>query len=286
MVYDYVGDSVGVINDIYEEMPEFAYDINKNIVYKKGLPFTIMTYNVGSWYGYGQSVPSQYASSYYEMHDTIFKKHKPDFVGIQEYNSVIGSYSAESLIRQTCPHFYGVDKISGCAGRAFASKYQISSISDNLFSHQDGGEPRYYLKGYMVVNGKRICIISAHTSYNGTYPYVQCNELLDVIESEEYFIVVGDMNWIVDEIGNTNYNLLTKVWEDKGYYSASGKQFGIKKTFYSQSQGWHGIDQIFTSPNRRIESVLVDDTKTNEYASLIGTSRIDHCALIANVLLQ
>lgn len=290
IIYDYSGNMLNPQNSMYDVngvVPKYAYDIHGNIIADSGIiphtknTFVIMSYNVGSWYGYGNNVPSNLANSYYAMQKTIFDKYNPDFVGIQEYYSAIGSYRAQDLVMWTDPYFYGVDKISGtAAGRAFASKYPLRDCTDNLFLNQDGGEPRYYLKGYITFNSKSICVISAHTSYSGIYPYTQCNELLDVIENEEYFIVVGDMNLQVNELDNANYNKLNAVWEQAGYNSASGHQFGIQKTFWRSSDGWSGLDQIFTSPNITLKEVIVDDTKTNSHASLVGTN-IDHCPLVA-----
>lgn len=262
-----------------------AYTKNGNLIFGEPVSFTIMTYNPGSWYGWGWDVPSELADSWYAMQSSIFNKYKPDFVGIQEYYSAIGSYSAEDMIKENAPYFYGIDKTSNCAGRAIASKYKIQTPSDNLFLHQDGGELRYYLRGYITVEGRRVCIISAHTSYQGSYPYTQCNELLDVIENEDYVIVVGDMNLRVDEIGDANYDELNAVWIAAGYKSVSGPEFGIQDTYYDGNSGWHGVDQIFLSPNITINSVVIDDTKINEYASLVG-NRIDHLPLIAYVTLD
>lgn len=262
-----------------------AYDVSGDVIFGEPVAFTIMTYNPGSWYGYGSAVPSELASSWYAMQSSIFETYDPDFVGVQEYYSAIGSYSAEDMIKAVAPYFYGVNKISGCAGRAMASKYPFISPSDNLFAAQDGGELRYYLKAHITVEGRTVCVISAHTSYEGSYPYTQCNSLLDVIADEEYFIVLGDMNLRVDEIGDTNYNLLNKVWIDAGYNSASGPEFGIQDTFWQSSTGWHGVDQIFTSSNITMTSVVVDDSKIDEYASLVG-NRIDHLPLIAYVTIN
>lgn len=269
-----------------------AYDMHGDVIYSNTpsapVSFRIMSYNVGSWYGYGNAVPAQYGQQYYDMNEDIFDTCSPDFVGLQEYYSKIGNLNAQELIMQTDPYFYGVDKTSAGAGRAFASKFQLMEPRDTLFSTQDGGEARYYLKAYIYVGGRKICVISAHTSYSGDYPFIQCNELLNVVAKEKYFIVVGDMNVRIDELHSTNYDRLNGVWESKGYNSASGEQFGIQKTFrLSGADGtWHGIDQIFTSSNITIDSVIIDDMKTDKYRSLTGNTHIDHCPLIANVTIN
>ncbi len=276
------------LNDIYHTSglsASTAYTKDGNLIFGEPVSLTIMSYNPGSWYGWGSDVPAELADSWYQMQRSIFNTYKPDFVGIQEYSSAIGTYNAEDMIKEYDPYFFGVDKITNCAGRAIASKYNILTPSDNLFLHQDGGELRYYLKGHIIVGGRKICIISAHTSYQGVYPYTQCNELLDVIEDEDYVIVVGDMNLRVDEIGDANYNKLNAVWIEAGYNSVSGPEFGIQNTYYNTNDGWHGVDQIFLSSNITINSVIVDDAKINEYASLVG-NRIDHLPLVANITIN
>ena len=284
-IYNIGGQQLNSAYRVSSESLSTAYTKDSNLIFGTPVSFSIMTYNPGAWYGWGAVVPSNVASSWYEMLSSIFDKYKPDFVGIQEYYSAIGSYSAENMIKENDPYFYAVDRTSNCAGRAFASKYEIITPSDNLFSHQDGGELRYYLKGYIYVEGRKVCIISAHTSYQGSYPYTQCNELLDVIANEDYFIVVGDMNLRVDTIGSADYNNLNGVWINAGYNSVSGPEFGIQKTYYDNGSGWHGVDQIFTSANISIDSVVIDDTKTDEYASLVG-ERFDHVPLIAYVTIN
>lgn len=262
-----------------------AYNLRGDVIYSNApsdpVNFTIMTFNVGEWYGYAQSVPTEVEQQWYEMYEDIFNTWSPDFLAMQEYDSKIGTLDAQGLVEQTDPYFYTLER------RAIASKYPLYDIRNISFENQDGNEERYYLRAYINVGGRKICVISAHTSYSGEYPVLQCNELLHDISREDYFIVCGDLNLRVDELHDANYEKLNGVWESHGYNSASGEQFGIKKTWRSSVAGteWHGIDQIFTSSNITMNSVTVDDMKINKYASLVG-NHIDHCPLVANVTIN
>ena len=142
-----------------------AYNLRGDVIYSNApsepVNFTIMTFNVGEWYGFAQSVPTEYEQDWYDMYEDIFSTWSPDFIGIQEYDANIGTLDAQGLIGQTDPYFYDLQR------RAIASKYPFSNIQCISFNNQDDVEERYYLKAYINVSGRKVCVISAHTSWKG-----------------------------------------------------------------------------------------------------------------------
>lgn len=273
-------------------MALFSYDGNANEAYKRdesvaeygygiggGTAFTIMSYNVGSWYFNGYDMPSASSDAYYNLHKYIFDKYQPDFVGIQEYLSMIGDKSAVEFLDERFETVFAVDR-SPTAGRAIASKYEIKDITDNAYETQYG-EQRYYIKGYITVNGKRICVVSTHLCHIGEYMYDQAAELAAIAASEGYCIIVGDFN--ADINTEAGYAGIVKPFTDVGFIAANGGEFGVINTHHDiDTGGWRAIDAIFVTPNIRLVDVFTDQTKVIDDIS----ATIDHVPLVAHVLIH
>lgn len=253
-----------------------GYAVGQGYGIDGGTPFTIMSYNVGAWYYNGYEMPSDRYNAYYNLQKSIFDKYQPDFVGIQEYYSAIGDKSAVDFLDERFVSVYTVDKGS-TAGRAVASKYEITDITDNPYTEQYG-EQRYYIKGYVTVNDKRICVISTHLCHIGDYMYPQAAELAAIAATEEYCIIAGDFN--ADINTDAGYAGIVKPFTDAGLIAANGGDFGIINTHHES--GWRAIDAIFVTPNIKLVDVCIDKTKV--YDDISGT--IDHVPLIAHVLID
>lgn len=262
-----------------------AYDKSGSVVFAPNpVDATIMTFNVGKWYGYGGTVPSNLQADYYAMHEYIFEHYDPDFLAIQEYNTNIGSYDMAALIRETCPYYFGDNGVTD--GRSISSKYELTDITTTWFAQQPSNENRYYLKSYVYIGGRKICFVCLHYSYKNNYPYLENDELMDAVANEDYAIIMGDINIRADSIEGDPFQNLIQPWIDAGYNSANGEDFGLHYSFYATDDGnFHVVDNIWTTPNITINSVVLDETKTTTYAELVGT-RIDHMPLLAYVTIN
>lgn len=244
-----------------------------------GAVFTIMSYNVGAWYYNGYEMPSALYTQYYNLQKSIFYKYQPDFVGIQEYFSAIGDKSAEEFLADYFVSSFTVDRYP-TAGRAIASKYEITDITDNPYTEQYG-EQRYYIKGYITVDDKRICVISTHLCHLGEYMYPQAAELAAIAAQEEYCIIAGDFN--ADINTEAGYAGIVKPFTDAGLVAANGGEFGVINTHHdTETGGWRAIDAIFVTPNIKLVSVFADQTKVTDDIDMT----IDHVPLVAHVLID
>lgn len=277
MVYDKNGSSLSDAYDVQGDRLQQVYDKNGTPLF--GTPITIMCYNAGSWYGYGNTVPNEYVNMYYRLNQKIFDKYQPDVLGMPEWYKYIGEYDMGDFMGEYFQSTYAVEKTGNDAGRMFASTHELTSASDNLFVNQDTKpERRYYLKAYINVNGKSICFISTHLSL--MVPYDQNDELLDIVSNEDSFIVVGDMNINADDTSESNFQNSVQLWLNEGYHSAHGVRFGTNPTWYNTDYKGHSIDQIYTSADIQIYDAFTDDTKLNT----VLPGGIDHCPLIARAI--
>lgn len=279
MIYSITGSQLSQAFDVEGNDLSTAYDVLGEIVFTKTLK--VMSFNVGSWYGYADKVPAEQASYYHSMYDGIFEREDCDLIGIQEYYSMIGSYNMNTDMVQFFPYFYYVDRQSNPskAGRAIGSKYQLSNTAEINFQAQQG-EVRSFLTGTFQFGGKEIYLLTAHLALNRETLLAQIQELLDYLENKEYWILTGDFNINFDGAESQGYADLIEPFLNKGYHSANGTDFGFIKTFVLQDgTSWRCLDNIFTSGNITITDAYRDETKL--YATL--PNGIDHLPLIATL---
>jgi len=290
MIYDINGNQLNVCYDKNGNRLNIAYDKDGNVVYRAGdsTQLTVMSYNVGQWYcGTGSNVPTDYYQTFYELQRAIMAEHNPDVASFQEYyepfseghtvDDVIGDYFT-----------YHVNNSDG----AYNSKaiYTNGYAIDNYLKVSFGdGSGRSYLRSTITVDGKQIWLLNAHlsTSSAESQKVAQASTLLNVVSSLPYFILMGDFNTVCKSVNDEEYTTIMKQFIDAGYHSANcSEQHGFIDTWTSGNNAsgtWYPCDQIITSSNIDIVSVIADTTKLDMIA---GRFTIDHIPIVADLIIN
>lgn len=271
-----------------------AYDGNGNIIFsKEAVNLTVMSFNVGCFYTQYFPCPNDRMQEFYDRHQTIFDKYKPDFCGMPEWYKYIGSIESDTLMSvfwnsyiANYEAYLGTQKPNNAI--TFASKYALENPSIVQYVNQQG-ETRYYQKAYITVNNKQICVVNTHLS-TGSIRNAQFVELLSALEHEPYFIATGDFNFTIKAIGDAEYNLSVQLALDRGFHSAQNSEhifmtgYGGETPEASASiNEVNALDNIITSANIDITNVSVDTTKLTDGLCTKYGIIIDHLPLIAEL---
>lgn len=279
MIYSVHGEQLSTAYDVQGNQLDSAYDVQGNLIWTASNELKVMSFNVGSWYGYAQYVPDAETEYYYDLHDGIFKTQNADIVGLQEYCSRFGTASGLTLLQSNFASVYALDRTANPskAGKANVSKYTLSNNSEVIFLNNTG-EERSFLVSTIQFYGKTIYFLNGHLSLTASENLAQLQQMIDYVEDKEYWIMTGDFNVRFDTAESDAWQTHVKSFLDLGYHVANGADFGFFNTFYSGTEG-HCVDNIYTSANIDIIDVYVDETKLN--ATL--TNGIDHIPLIAEL---
>lgn len=255
------------------------YDVNGNALL--GDVLKVATYNVGGWYiGSGTNVPTDRKAEYVPLQQSILSAVDADIVCFQEYwdvfcadgttaNAVIGDYFTQQEKTRTTTTWNG---------HVIASNgYVISDYQSTDFIHYYSNAPSWE-KSYITVGGKRICILNTHLSTaGGGQKEPQSQEMLEAVENETYFVLMGDFNTEA-----TDYDAIVKKFVDAGYHSANlnGTNEWLA-TYYTTAGVGKPTDQIITSPNIFISNRYIDTTKLTDGLD----DKIDHVPLVAELII-
>ncbi len=282
-VYSKDGNTISTLYDKNGLLINQAYDINGQIIHQSTAPdIRVATYNVGGWYiGSGTNVPTESKEDYVNLQQSILSAINADIVCFQEYwdtfcadgttaDSVIGSYfTQKEKTRST----------STWNGHVIASNgYVLSDYASTDFVNYYSNAPSWE-KCYITVKGKNICIINTHLSTaTGGVKEPQSQEILDAVENEPYFIVLGDFN-----TETTDYTAIVKKFVDAGYNSANlnGSEYHFN-TYYTTAGVGKPTDQIITSANIAISDVYVNPIKLTDDIN----DKVDHIPLIAELVIN
>lgn len=283
-VYDLDGNELFNVYDVDGVTLNQAYDIDGNpLLDLEPDKLTIMSYNVQWWQNF---------NSQQTMQNEIIAKYKPNIIGFQEFSKTdsipsvgimaLGNYSTIRLSN----HFNF---------NAMASKFALEDVTIADYETQDSydlnsNETRSYMKAYFTFNGKRICWINTHLCYyTNSAQYAQAAELLAMAEEEDYVVITGDFNSYGLNAESSDYIGIFKPFVDAGYNLAnSTTEKGFTKTWTTSTTATstadmtYPCDNIITSSNIDINSVVFDDTK---FSYLNGQS-IDHIPLVAEVTIS
>ena len=290
MIYDASGNELHSAYDANGNELDYAYDASGNTIFARTPSLIrVMSFNVGCFYTEYFPCPNEKSETFYQRNRTIFNNSKPDFCGMPEWYKYIGTIESSVLMDEFwndyVPNYEAYLQFQKPNNAiTFASKYQINNPSIVKYANQSG-EERYYQKGYINVNGKRICIANTHLAL-GSIRNNQFVEFLDMLGNEEYFIAVGDFNFQINEIGDSEYNLSVKLALDRGFNSAQNGD-GIFMTWYSaktvaESTRINALDNIITSSNIDISNVHVDTTKLTDGLCEANNIIIDHLPLVCD----
>ena len=291
-IYDINGNSLNSAYDIDGSDLATAYDIDGDIVFQKQSSTVIkaMSFNVGCFYTQYFPCPDNVSNDFYQRHWTIFNNHKPDVCGMPEWYDSIGTIGSNMLMGEFWDYYIpNYEAYNGSSkphnAITFASKYQMKNNSITAYANQSG-EVRYYQKAYITVNGKNICFLNTHLG-TSDIRNAQFVEMLNVLENEEYFIAMGDFNFRIEAVGDSEYNLSVKLALDRGYNSAQSSS-GIYMTGYhgetvETSTSITALDNIITSANLPISNVAIDTTKLADGLCTANNIIIDHLPIVCDI---
>lgn len=242
--------------------------------------FCIMEFNVGDWYegryrdadktGIIPADETIYAN-YMSLFNGIFGRYKPDIAMLNEDarymclnthdddRAFIGQY----FRNQYSGLFQSQDKTD--VFNTLACAFPMFDLSVRNFTDTESNMHRNYVKGYTYLNGKEVCIISAHLSSDLATAKLNATELLNDLQTEnpEYLICCGDFNY------DTNVAEIA-AFETAGYTISRGN---VVHDGHTYGPG----DLIVTTSNITVKSVFCDTQKID--ASFV--EYIDHLPTIA-----
>ena len=222
---------------------------------------TVMTYNADRF---------SLVNANEEMHSIILEKYGIDIVGIQEYRETINNNSIFTNVFTDYKYHHENSIIPNPSG--IISKKKLFSVHDALFTHQSKDEEspteyveiRGYTKSYIYVNGKKICWINTHIDLNETTRYLQLAELKNIMLSEEYAILTGDLNTskIIDSTSPEWENAI-KPFLDSGLKCANNNDtYGYNWTWADLNfTKTAKVDNIIVTPNIDFVEVVFDKTR-------------------------
>ena len=242
--------------------------------------FCIMEFNVGDWYegryrdaDHTGIIPADETiyANYMSLFNGIFGRYKPDIAMLNEDarymclnthdddRAFVGQY----LRYQYSGLFQSQDKTDVL--NTLASSFPMFDLSVRNFTNTESNMHRNYVKGYTWLNGKKVCIISAHLSSDIDIAKLNATELLNDLQTEdpEYLICCGDFNY------DTNVAEIA-AFETAGYTISRGN---VVYDGHTYGPG----DLIVTTSNITVKSVFCDTQKID--ASFV--EYIDHLPTIA-----
>lgn len=286
-VYDADGNVLGAVYDADGNALSHAYDADGNVIYSSdAVTIRVCSFNVGCFYSEYYPCPTAKTEAFYQRHRNIFNAVNPDLCGMPEWNNAIGTIQSSVLMDEFWDDYYtGYVYSVATAGLTFASKHQMADKT--LVEYQATG--RYYEKAYVTINGKRICFVNTHLAL-GNERNSQYAELLSMLENEPYFICVGDFNYSILAVGDSEYNASVQLALNKGFNSAQNAS-GIFKTWYSGktvalSSDIKALDNIITSGNLQISNVGVNTLKLTDGLCEANNIIIDHLPLYCDVTIE
>ena len=243
------------ISEIEKQISELPEPATKKTDNRAKGVFSIMTYNVGNWYnGSGQRVPDAKHDSYYELQKSIIDRYEPDILCTQEYMSHFG----EEILAEKYYSIANALETSAYDGKAICTNRTLEG-AENIYFAQTDACKRNYEKAYIYLNGRKVCVISAHLATSAAICKQEAVELLNAVSNEEYFILCIDSNVDMHDTTSDLYVGSLKLFVDAGYKLCNGGEFGIFNTYADNENG--AIDNIIVSDNISIKSVVMDTQK-------------------------
>ena len=227
----------------------------------------VMSFNCGTWYDGVTRVPDIEVEEITFYTRKLFGEFDCDFVLGQEFSEYFDVSNTILAIPHVMDFKYEYNTegsytpISSSLRCPVISKVPISGTSLTVFS--SGDTKRHYVKTYSQINGKNVCFISTLLDKNDTYRLSQMQQLITVMNQEEYVVLGGDFN-IKDKV---EYAIFTNA----GYALANGGVLGWFDTLASYTdEVVRPIDNIIVSPNIRIENVFVDEKRPDDHRAIIA----------------
>ncbi len=238
--------------------------------------FSIMSYNAGRWYnGSGSKVPDGDFEKFHTLQKGIIDRYSPDILCVQEYSDDIsaGKSTLEHLIGSRYYFHPTALGTTSYDGKAICTSRSLSDAANIVFTTPEAALNRNYEKAYVFMNGRKVCIISAHLSQGQTECASNIQQILTDIQDETYVIICADTNIDAGDPTSAKYQATLKQFVDAGYVLANS---GDLKT-YPKTQT--AIDNIIVTSNITIKSTIVDTQKMDE----LGIDDVDHLPVISYI---
>lgn len=267
-----------------------AYDINGSMIFPVVIPEAkVMSFNVGCFYTEYFPAPASTGTVFYNRNRGIFESYPGLlFAGMSEWHNTIGTVSASVLMDEFFESYVPAYSAYQVEGAALTSAYGAAPSGVTLVAYTNQStNSRYYQKAYVEYYGKTICCILTHLDLNESVRAAQFAELMNVVANEEYFIITGDFNFEITQVGDSEYNSSIKVALDLGYNSAQNSD-SLLMTWYSgiteaANEEIFALDNIITSANIEITDVVRDTTKLTDGLCEQYGIIIDHLPLVSTL---
>ena len=226
----------------------------------------IMTYNFGLFNDGVSYVDDKKIDEFAIKFRKLFGKQDADIVHGQEfmhYFNVSQNIETTSLI--TDFKYKNNTKDLTYGSLIFSKKSLVNSIKVDFAQGN-----RSYIKSFITVDGKEICLINAHTSSEvdfNTNRKAQFQELITEMNKHNYVILTGDFN----AFSKSEFD----IFKSSGYKLCNGGDFGWFETWYNcgrDNNGWTNaaIDNIIVSSNISIQNVEMIEGQPSDHAPLIA----------------
>ena len=274
-VFDVIGNEVQSVYDSSGRTTTSVYDACGNYIpvgNDDPNSLVVMSFNIQRWTGINSNA---------DIVDSILQKYNPDIVGFQEYDTAktLDNIDVAAWLKSRFAYLeVGGTKITNYT-KAVASDLALQDATTVYYATY--AESRSYQKMYITLNQKRVAVLNTHFDV-GTERISQAKELFDAVASEEYFIIIGDLNTLCTSTADSDYINIVKQFADAGYNLANcSEEFGFINTCTAgttvTADDWKPRDHIITSANITIDNVIADTTKIDANTGLT----IDHIPLIA-----
>lgn len=247
-----------IVTEIYSmEIAKMKEDIERleNVTFNQSKgAFCIMQYNIGNWYnGTGYLVPVEKYDEFYDLQKSIIGRYQPDVLCMEEYRGMFTREApASDLLNQYFTQVVSARDTTSYDGKGIASNRTILNAENVAFTDSETYDvTRNYEKCYIYLNGRKVLFVAAHL---GSSSIVESNidDLLSLVENEDYFVICGDMNINGDDALMAKFTSL-------GYKVANNGSI----TTYPSNPNYLSIDNIIVSANIEIKSVFADTQKEN-----------------------
>lgn len=260
------GSNVTITDELWKT---FDVTVSRTRAEESDTTFTFVTQNVGLWNdGVHQGMAADKVEERAAAWQAVMEKHGMDILVGQEWLPYLDADKTvdanEKVFAGEYPYIYG-EHTSTYDGKAIISRTPLTDISYTAMVSNVG---RRYAKAYTWIDGKKVCIIDAHLSFEediNVNRKEEMVELLNLAQGETYAIIAGDFNvFTADEF---------KIFEEAGYSLANAGAFGQFNTWPNLGRNPTAevnrvIDNIIVSPGIRIKNAWAEDHQLSDHALL------------------
>jgi endonuclease/exonuclease/phosphatase family metal-dependent hydrolase len=219
----------------------------------------VLTYNIQQGYNRGGQIG---------IDDQLAAIHRenPDVVGLQESDTARIANGNNDVVRYFASRmqmysYYGPSTVAGTFGIALLSRYPIQN--PRTYYMYSVGEQTAVIEAQITVSGKTYNVFVTHLGNGG--PIIQQEQVLQLVESKENVLLMGDFNFKPD---TDQYRLTTSMLSEAGALLLR----------YPEYLSHQGVD-----PSRRIDYLFVSNgLKIIDYRYLTGPQS-DHPALVTDI---